>query len=323
MNGCIRSGLTSGLIVIGVSALVATSVAPPPPPARFQAPPIALVAQVQPLPMALAAVAPLDLIAEQVSFHIGFVGDFLGTGAVLFAREFAIPGTLLQDIQNGTPVPVAFGRALQSFADVELEAGARLVGFAAQYVSFQIQFLTNLVQNVMTTVGNTAMAFVTFAVGVVGQLVTSVATGLTPATSAPARALSTSAAPAVVVTTPRATDVARSRPSADTAVGSSHDPVGAASNSDDSTAPPRKPKLTVMTTAVRAEGEVRSKDPTATEVDAAVSTARGGDGGTHPSATHISEKTSSVSGDNAMHAAEPGGQHFKHDAKPKGDNADR
>jgi hypothetical protein len=289
MNGCIRSGLTSGLVVIGVSALVATSVASPPPPARSEAPPIALVAQVQPRPMTLAAVSPLNLIAEQVSFHIGFVGDFLGTGAVLFAREFAIPGTLLQDIQNGTPVTVAFGRALQSFADIELEAGARLVGFAAQYVSFQIQFLTNLVQNVMTTVGNTSMAFVTalatFAVGVVGQLVTSVAT---------------SAAPAVVVTTPRATDVARSRPSADTVVGSSHDPVGAASNSDESTAPPRKPKPTVMTTTVR-----------------------GGDGATHPSAADISEKTSSVSGDNAKHADEPGGQHHKHDAKPKGNNTNR
>jgi hypothetical protein len=39
---------------------------------------------------------------------------------------------------------VALGRALQTFAQIELEAGRDLVGFAAEYVSFQLRFLTTL-----------------------------------------------------------------------------------------------------------------------------------------------------------------------------------
>jgi hypothetical protein len=161
MDVCIRSRLTSGLAVVGVGALVmAPVVAGQPAQAPCPAPPqaVTLTAVAQPLqalrllaqPTALAPVQqlvplqPQNPLFRQVAFHIAFVGDFLSTGAVLFAREFAIPGALLQDIQSGTPAPVAVGRALQTFAQIELEAGRELVGFAAQYVTFQLNFFANL-----------------------------------------------------------------------------------------------------------------------------------------------------------------------------------
>ena len=161
MDVCIRSRLTSGLAVVGVGALVmAPVVADKPAQAPFRAAPqaVTLTAVTQPLqalpvfaqPTALAPVLqlaplqPLNPLAEQVGFHLAFVGDFISTGAVLFAREFAIPGALLQDIQGGTPAPVAVGRALQTFAQIELEAGRELVGFAAEYVTFQLNFFASL-----------------------------------------------------------------------------------------------------------------------------------------------------------------------------------
>ena len=88
---------------------------------------------------------------------------------MLFAREFAIPGALIQDIHSGTPVPVAVGRALQTFAQIELEAGRELVGFAAEYVGFQLNFLVNLV---------------TTPVAAVGEFATSLLAGLTPVAAA-------------------------------------------------------------------------------------------------------------------------------------------
>ena len=106
----------------------------------------------------LVPLHPLNPLVQQVGFHIAFVADFLTTGAVLFAREFAIPGALIQDIHSGTPVPVAVGRALQTFAQIELEAGRELVGFAAGYVSFQLNFLVNLVTTPVAAVGELAFA---------------------------------------------------------------------------------------------------------------------------------------------------------------------
>ena len=101
----------------------------------------------------LAPLQPLNPLAQQVGFHIAFVADFLTTGAVLFAREFATPGAVLNDIHNGVPVPAAVGRALQTFAQIELEAGRELVGFAAEYVSFQLNFFANLVRLPFAAVG--------------------------------------------------------------------------------------------------------------------------------------------------------------------------
>jgi hypothetical protein len=61
--------------------------------------------------MTLSPLPPQDPLTQQINFHIAFVADFLETGAALFAREFAIPGALLQDIQRGTPIPGALGSA--------------------------------------------------------------------------------------------------------------------------------------------------------------------------------------------------------------------
>jgi hypothetical protein len=320
MIGIIRSCLTSGVAVLGASALVVTPVAPLP--TRPEPPPIALAAHAQPLaaPTTLASVQPFNLVGQQVSFHVAFVGDFLSTGAVLFGREFAIPGTLVQDIQNGTPAPTAVGRALQSFAQVEFDAGRELVGFAAQYVSFQLNFLTNVVRDVMTTFGSTAMAFATFAAGVVNQLVTSVTASLTPATSAPAQAFSTSAAPADVVKALKVNDIARSRPSADTAVGNSDDPVGAASAAEDNATPPKKPKSAVAATTVHPQSAVESELSTdTTDVDTQESTTLGKHGVVDPSTADVSEKNSPPSGGDGKPADEPRKQHRQHDAKPTGD----
>ena len=161
----IRSRLTTGFAVVSVGALVMTPVvAGQAAQARLtpdnRAASCMLTAIAQPLPAPRLLTQPtrrwhrstswhrysrLNPLAQQVGFHIAFVADFLTTGAVLFAREFAIPGALLKDIHNGVPVPAAVGRALQTFAQIELEAGRELVGFAAEYVSFQLNFFANLV----------------------------------------------------------------------------------------------------------------------------------------------------------------------------------
>jgi hypothetical protein len=182
MDVYIRSRLTSGLVVAGVSALIAAPATPPQSTAPSAGPPIALAALVQPLPQPSAqplltrsatpaVIQPLNPIIQQVNFNIAFVGDFLSTGAVLFGREFAIPGALLQDVQNGTPVPAALSGALQTFAQIELEAGRDLVGFAAEYVSFQLKFLTSVV----------AMPF-----AAVDAFAVSMLAGMTPASAAAA-----------------------------------------------------------------------------------------------------------------------------------------
>jgi hypothetical protein len=259
--------------------------------------PVALTAQVQalPRPTAFATLQPVSLLGQQVNFHVGFLVDFVVTGAGLFGRELAIPGTLTQDIQNGTPVPIAVGRALQTFAQIELEAGQRLVGFAAEYVNFQVQFLTNLLRDVITTVGNTTMAFATFAVRVVSQLVSSVAPGPAPATNA--AAFPTSAAPTAVVTTPRVTDIAKSRTPVDTAIGSSGDAVGAASTAHES-APAKKPKPA----AERDRGAARSENHTdATDV------------------ADVHQASASTSGTNAGRIGTTGDGHRQHEPQPNGD----
>ena len=116
----------------------------------------------------LAPLQPLNPLVQQVGFRIAFVADFLASGTALFGREFAIPGALLQDIQTGTPVPDAVGRALQTFAQVELDAGRELAAFAAKYVSFQLNFFGNLV---------------TLPIAAVGEFATSLLAGVTPAST--------------------------------------------------------------------------------------------------------------------------------------------
>lgn len=195
----IRSRLTTGFAAVSVGALVMTLVAVGHPAAPtptvlpavtltavthpLQAPPLLMPpmtpaarmfmppttpAPAQPLMLPttpapaqpLASAQPLDLLAQQVSFHVTFVTNFLTTGAVLFGREFAIPGTLIQDINNGVPAPTAVGRALATFAQIELEAGGQLVNFAAQYVGFQLHFVANLVSMTIAAVGEVAKSLV-------------------------------------------------------------------------------------------------------------------------------------------------------------------
>jgi hypothetical protein len=156
-----RSRLTTGLAAVSVGALMASPVTPGEAPTGYAwsaKPTVTLTAQAQTLPATTVApqpvmaaviaqqpaLSPLDPVIEQVGFHVALLTNFVSTGAVLFGREFAIPGALLQGIHNGTSVPGALSQGLQTFAQIELQAGRDLVGFAAQYVSFQLNFLASL-----------------------------------------------------------------------------------------------------------------------------------------------------------------------------------
>jgi hypothetical protein len=301
MIGFIRPCLISGVAVLGASALAVTPVTPPP--TRPEPPPIALAALAQPLaaPSTVASIQPFDLVGQQVGFHVGFVADFVVTGAQLVARQVPIPGTLLQDIQNGTPLPVAVGRALQTFADVEIDAGRELVGFATEYVNFQIDFLAKVLRDVMTTVSNTTIAFAAFAVGVVGQLVNSMAAGLTPAST---QAVPTSAEPASAglapasarqTTPPAATERRSDGRAIETPQGSTRT---ASTAEGTGTEQPKKPKpaisavaapQTVTESTVSTQGEVRTAATgttapdgvTAKDRDDATQTNKGGEDDAH------------------------------------------
>jgi len=260
----------SGVAVLGASALVVVPVRPLP--SQPEPPPIALAVFARPLtaPTTAPTIQPFDLVGQQVSFHVGFVADFVATGAQLFARQVPIPGTLLHDIQNGTPLPVAVGRALQTFADVEIDAGRKLVGFATEYVNFQIAFLANVIRDVMTTVSSTAVAFAAFAAGIVGQLVTSFSAALTPAAALAvptnAEAVSVGAAPASARQTTLA--AATERRAGDGAVETAKGSTRSAPAAEDAISQqPTKPKAplsgveapdTVTDPTVTAQGEIRS-----------------------------------------------------------------
>jgi hypothetical protein len=155
-----RPRLASSLAVIGVSTLVVTPAMSYETPTPIERTPVELAAFSQPLPAApaVAGASPLSLIGQQVTFNVGFVANFLGTGAALFARELPIPVTLLTDIGTGTPLPAAIGTALQDFAAVELDAGRDLVAFAAQYVGFQAQFVAGLIPGQSAVGADTSVA---------------------------------------------------------------------------------------------------------------------------------------------------------------------
>jgi hypothetical protein len=130
--------VTAGFAALSIAAAIAVSTAPP-----AAASP---VAQSQPPPIPTASsLSPPGLIGQQVAFHVGFVTDFLSTGAQLFARELPIPLALAADVVTGTPVPTAVVQALHDLVDVEVDAGSQLIRFGAEYVSFQAQFVTELV----------------------------------------------------------------------------------------------------------------------------------------------------------------------------------
>ena len=93
-------------------------------PAEAAAPPVALAAQVQPL---------------QVPFNRGVAVNFIVTGAQLIGQQVQVAQTLVNDIRNGTPIPVAVGRAVAGFIQIEVVAGHDLVAFGRQLVDFQSQ----------------------------------------------------------------------------------------------------------------------------------------------------------------------------------------
>jgi hypothetical protein len=254
----VRSRLTTGFAVIGVGALVMTPVvagqsAQAPTPAAPPAAMLTVVTQPLPTPRLLAQPAPLaplqpaNPLIQQVGFHIAFVAGFLTSGAVLFAREFAIPSALLDDLRNGTPAPVAVSRALQTFAQIELEAGREMVGFAVQYVSFQLNFFANLA---------------TMPVAAVGAFATSFTAGMTPAVSRMAE----------LTTIPRSMKVEPS--TNEHAVESARD-VKVSTTTSAATEQPKKPKTAVTTddsvsaAKVTAKGETTRTRSTDTD-DAAV-----------------------------------------------------
>jgi hypothetical protein len=166
----IRSYVSSGIAVISVGAFVAAPASPEAGSAPPRQPAVALAAQVQPLIRPILVPAPLQvtgLLNEQVAFHIDLAVDFVAKGARLIGRQIPVPGTLLGDIQEGTPLPVAVTRALTTMADVELDAGRELVGFATRYVDFQVRFVAGVVQNAVVLAATVPAAVSQFAAAAV------------------------------------------------------------------------------------------------------------------------------------------------------------
>jgi hypothetical protein len=137
MNAFVRPGLA----VIGVAVLMTPS-APEGSGPRAAQSAVALSAHSQTLP---ATSSGPSALGRQAEFHINLLVDFVVTGAQLTGRIVAVPGTLRQHVDGGTPLPVAIGRGLVEFADIEFDAGRELVGYAEGWAEFQIEFLTDLI----------------------------------------------------------------------------------------------------------------------------------------------------------------------------------
>jgi hypothetical protein len=292
MNASVRSSISCAIAVAGVSALVSVQAPAPDRPVAIRQPAVALTAQVQPsaTPTTLAP-QPLTLAVEQVNFHVGLFVDFIVTGAQLVGRQVTIPGMLLQDLGNGTPLGVALSRAVWTFAEIELDAGRELVGFAAQYVDFQVRFIADVLQ--------AAVAVATAIPVALGELVTSSVSHFTPVPAtgpdgAPSVRLAQQAAlsPTTTIKTDALTD---------SRAASSSKSIESTVDADDET-------------KVSAQGEIRSNASTeAAAVDATDSTAPD-DGATPPSDTGAAEEK--VAAEDVSQADDQ--QHD--DVKPKGDD---
>ena len=149
MNVSVRSYLSSGLAAATATVVVVAPMEAQVPAAVAEAPPIALVAQAQPLQLPA-------LIAEQVSFNTGVAVDFVVTGAQLIGRQAQVAQTFVDDVRTGTPIPVAAGRAVAGFINIEVVAGHELVGFGRELADFQIQSLGNLVAQLPPAVASPA-----------------------------------------------------------------------------------------------------------------------------------------------------------------------
>lgn len=177
MNVSVRSYISSGLAAATATGIVIAPVEVQTP-AQAVAPPVALTAQVQPLQLPVPAALSLPsqlpaLIAQQVSFNTGVAVDFVVTGAELIGQQIQVAQRLVNDIRNGTPIPVAVGRAVVGFINIEVVAGQDLVGFGRELVNFQIQFLGNLVSQlppVISTPAHQALAASAGAVDTVSGL---------------------------------------------------------------------------------------------------------------------------------------------------------
>ena len=279
------------MLVIGcgggvIGAFVLVPAAQEDTPIRTGQPAAVLAAQALPL-MEQPPVAALQqfggLLNQQVVFHVDLAVDFVVTGAQLIGRQIPVPGTLVQDIQNGTPLPVAVSRALQTLVEVELDAGRELVGFAAEYVDFQVRFVANVVQ--------TVVVIATAVPAAVGELVTSTIAGLTS---------SPDPAPDDVFTSREVNVAASSRLSAETAVGVSDNPADTEAEAEYHAVAPKKRKPAVTATTLRAQGEVRSKDSTdITDVDDTESTSQGEGDATGKPEADVAEESAGPSGDDS------------------------
>ena len=209
-----------------------------------------------------------------------------------WAGRSAIPGTLLQDLGNGTPLPVALSRAVRTFVEIELDAGRELIGFAAQYVDFQVRFIAKVLQ--------AAVAVVTAIPVAVGELVTSTVSHFTPPPPLdPEEARSVRAAQAEV--TAADTGTVESDTPANSKAASSSRSIESTVDSDDET-------------KVSAQGEIRSNASTDTaDVDATKSTAADEGDATRPSDTGVAEEK--VAAEDVSQADDQ--QHD--DVKPNGD----
>ena len=159
MNVSVRSYLSSGLAA-ATAAVVVVAPMEAHVPAAAEAPPIALVAQAQPLQLPA-------LIAEQVSFNTGVAVDFVVTGAQLIGRQAQVAQTFVDDVRTGTPIPVAAGRAVAGFVNIEVVAGHELVGFGRELADFQIQSLGNLVAQLPPAVASPARRTLAVSAGTV------------------------------------------------------------------------------------------------------------------------------------------------------------
>jgi hypothetical protein len=296
------NSLVASLSVIAASVVVTPAMSQQAVDVRTNQPAVTFTAATQPLPAAvvepravqptaLPAIQQFDPLAQQVEFHVAFVTDFLTTGAVLFAREFAIPQTLAQDVGNGTQVPVALNRALLAFIQVELDAGRELVNFAAQYVDFQLRFVANVLQEAVDVATAVPVA--------VGEPVASTVGELTPK--------------AEVTTTARAGDVAKADPSVDVSAKISDEPDGDNSRAKDGTTTSSKPKkadLADEAAIVRTQGDNDNEglkkttgvsDTKSTNFDAhgATTTSATSSATSVTSATDDSRQTASASADDA------------------------
>ncbi|BBX87769.1 hypothetical protein [Mycolicibacterium aubagnense] len=120
------------------TACLVLAAASPPGHARNQSVPVlappSISLTAQPLPL------PLDLLNQQVVFNVGLFADWVATGAALFQRQTQVPGAFVTDLSAGVPPQTAVARALSAFADIEVEAGRDLIGFAQDFANFQLQF---------------------------------------------------------------------------------------------------------------------------------------------------------------------------------------